>query len=374
MSKVKIQELDVQQIIKSLFEHLNPREREILTRRYGLGGKDTETLEKIGKSHQITRERVRQIEANSIRKLNKIDAVQKSKTGIDTLGDVVYGILSQSAGVIEEDQLVETVLSVHKKINDIILKQSLYFLLTYILQHQVDRVEKHGLLSNSWKLKAIELLFIEEIINTLVDLISSHEEPMTAEELIKAFEKTDFYKTNSKKVMELCDLNHDEKLTLDEIIISYLGSSQVIKLNLFNQWGLTNWKIVSPKTINDKIYLVLKKEEKPLHYKEIAELINAAGFDKKTACAATVHNELIIDPKYVLVGRGYYALREWGYEDGTVEDVIEKVLKKAGKALEKENIMDQVLEKKIVKRSTIYLALLNKEKFKKVEGSKYTLK
>jgi sigma-70-like protein len=374
MSKVKIQELDVQQIIKSLFEHLNPREREILTRRYGLGGKDTETLEKIGKSHQITRERVRQIEANSIRKLNKIDAVQKSKTGIDTLGDVVYGILSQSAGVIEEDQLVETVLSVHKKINDIILKQSLYFLLTYILQHQVDRVEKHSLLSKSWKLKAIELFFIEEIINALVDLITSHEEPMTAEELIKAFEKTDFYKANSKKVMELCDLNHDEKLTLDEIIISYLSSSQVIKLNLFNQWGLSNWKIVSPKTINDKIYLVLKKEEKPLHYKEIALLINAAGFDKKTACAATVHNELIIDKKYVLVGRGYYALREWGYEDGTVEDVIEKVLKKAAKPLEKEDIMDQVLEKKIVKRSTIYLALLNKEKFKKVEGSKYTLK
>lgn len=374
MAKVQTQNLDVQQIIKALFEHLNSREREILTRRYGLGGDETETLEKIGKSHQITRERVRQIEANSIRKLNKIDAVQKSKTGIDTLGDMIYGILSQSAGVMAEDHLVETVLAVHKKINEITLKQSLYFLLTYILQHQVDRVEKHGLLENSWKLKAIELLFIEEVINALVDLISKYEEPMTAEELIAEFQKTEFFKANSEKVMELCDLNHDNKLTLDEIIVSYLSSSQVIKLNLFNQWGLSNWKIVSPKTINDKIYLVLKKEEKPMHYKEIAEAINEAGFDKKKACAATVHNELIIDSKYVLVGRGYYALREWGYEDGTVEDVIAKVLEKAGAPMEKDEIMDKVLEKKIVKRSTIYLALLNKDKFKKVVGNKYALK
>src|SRR6056297_1373195 len=374
MAKAQTKHIDVQEILKLLFTNLKPREREILTRRYGLEGNKTETLEKIGKSHGITRERVRQIEANSIRKLNKIDNVQKNDAGLETLSDVIYGLLTQSAGVMGEDQLVETLLAVHKKISQVTLKQSLYFLLTYVLENHFDRIERHELLEDGWKLKTVELIFIEEVINNIIKIISTNKKPLTATELIAKFEKSEYFQKNKSKIMELCDLNKDNKLTLDEIIISYLSSSQVIQSNLFDKWGLSNWRIISPKTINDKIFLILKREEKPLHYKDIAKLINEAKFDNKKACAATVHNELIIDPKYVLVGRGYYALREWGYEDGTVEDVIEKLLKKAGQPLEKEKIMEKVLAKKMVKRSTIYLALLNKDKFKKVDKSKYTLK
>lgn len=373
MPKAKTQKLDVQQIINDLFIHLNPREREILTRRYGLQGNDCETLEKIGRSHEITRERVRQIEANSIRKLNKIDNVQRNKTKVDVLGDVINAILTQSAGMMDKGELVQTVLAVHKKVNDIVLEQSMHFLLSHVLKTRFDRVEKNTKLVDGWKMKTVDLAFMEELVDNLINLVKAEKEPMTGEKLIKVFQSSDFYKKNEAHIMELCDLNKDNKLTIDEIVIAYLTASQSIKQNLFDHWGLTDWKIISPKTINDKIYLILKKEEKPLHYKEIAVLINEVAFDKKTACAATVHNELIIDPKYVLVGRGYYALKEWGYEDGTVEEVIERFLEKAGEPLEKERIMDLVLEKKMVKRSTIYLALLNKKKFKKVEGSKYTL-
>jgi len=374
MSQTKTQKLDVQQILNDLFSYLNPREKEVLKRRYGLQGNDQETLEKIGQSYSITRERVRQIEANGLRKLKKVDAIQKVKVDLDYLSDLVQSLLLQAAGLMSEGDLVAQVAGVHKKINEIALKQSINFLLSYVLQDRFDRINRHDKFHDSWKIKGLDFSVLDKVIDALVKIINDKGEPMASVDLMKAFQKGDFYKQNEKMLLEICDLNHDKKLTLDEVLFSYIRVSQGIKQNLFDQWGLRDWKIVSPKTINDKIYLILKKAEKPMHYREIAVGINEAGFDKKKACAATVHNELIIDKKYVLVGRGYYALREWGYEDGTVEEMIEKILKKAAKSLSKDDIIKQVLEKKFVKQSTIYLALLNKKKFKKVEQNKYTLK
>ncbi|HOX97273.1 MAG TPA: sigma factor-like helix-turn-helix DNA-binding protein [bacterium] len=374
MSQTKTQKLDIQQILNDLFSYLNPREKEVLKRRYGLQGNDQETLEKIGQSYNITRERVRQIEANGLRKLKKVDAIQKVKIDLDYLSDLVQSLLLQAAGLMTEGDLVGQLAGVHKKINEIALKQSVNFLLSYVLQDRFDRINRHDKFQDAWKIKNLDFAVLDKVIDALVKIINDNGQPMSGEELMKTFQKSDFYKSNEKVLLELCDLNHDKKLTLDEVLFSYVKVSQGIKQNLFNQWGLRDWKIVSPKTINDKIYLILKKNEKPMHYREIAAGINEAAFDKKKACAATVHNELIIDKKYVLVGRGYYALREWGYEDGTVEEMIEKILGKAKKPLAKDEIIKQVLDKKFVKQSTIYLALLNKKKFKKVEQNKYSLK
>ena len=51
-----------------------------------------------------------------------------------------------------------------------------------------------------------------------------------------------------------------------------------------------------------------------MHFKEVAEAISKT-FGKKTHYA-TCHNELIKDSRFVLVGRGMYALAEWGYQAG----------------------------------------------------------
>jgi len=125
--------------------------------------------------------------------------------------------------------------------------------------------------------------------------------------------------------------------------------------------------------MNDKIYLVMKKQGKPMHFAEIAKAINEAGFDEKKAYPATIHNELILDDKYVLVGRGIYALKEWGYQPGVVADVIESILRKAGGPLTKDEIVSKVLAERMVKKSTIQLALMNKQRFSKVERNKYWL-
>ena len=110
-----------------------------------------------------------------------------------------------------------------------------------------------------------------------------------------------------------------------------------------------------------------------MHFTDIAKAINETGFDHKTAYPATVHNELILDSKYVLVGRGTYALSEWGYLPGVVADVIERVMRDAGEPLTKDEIVERVLKQRVVKSSTVALALMNRKRFTKLPGSRYRL-
>jgi RNA polymerase primary sigma factor len=57
--------------LKALLDDLTPRERHVVTQRFGLDGENERTLEEIGKSLELTRERVRQICAEALDKLNR---------------------------------------------------------------------------------------------------------------------------------------------------------------------------------------------------------------------------------------------------------------------------------------------------------------
>jgi DNA-directed RNA polymerase delta subunit len=164
-----------------------------------------------------------------------------------------------------------------------------------------------------------------------------------------------------------------EIVNKNKIIYSIVQALKNLEQNKFGYWGMNDWRDIKPKTINDKIYLVLKQKGKPMHFVEIAEEINKIGFDGKKANAATVHNELILDSKYVLIGRGLYGLKDWGYQQGTVADIIADILKKSDVALSREEIIEKVLEQRMVKKATINLALMNKQKFEKTEEGKYRL-
>ncbi len=89
---------------------------------------------------------------------------------------------------------------------------------------------------------------------------------------------------------------------------------------------------------------------------------------------ATIHNELIRNEEFVLVGRGIYVLKEWGYEEGTVLDVVKKVLRKAGGPLSTDEIIAGVLETRQVKPSTVYMNLQNKKVIERVGRNLYQLK
>src|SRR6185369_3160842 len=146
----------------------------------------------------------------------------------------------------------------------------------------------------------------------------------------------------------------------------YAALSKKIHRNSFGDIGLADWPEVRPKTIRDRIYVVLKKQKKPVHFEEIANLINQARLDSRVAIPSTVHNELIKDDRFVLVGRGLYGLSEHGYEAGTAQEVIARILKKKG-PLKSHEIVQAVQKERLFKHNTILVNLQNKNLFERGE-------
>ncbi|MEK7139665.1 MAG: hypothetical protein AAB817_03125, partial [Patescibacteria group bacterium] len=223
----------------------------------------------------------------------------------------------------------------------------------------------------TWKLKEAPWELVEDVIEQLLQLINREGKPLTADELFSLMKKQEAYGHLQGRFTKM-QATTNGLADLDEAIMSYLQTSRRIKQNLFGHIGLTGWNTISPKRMNDKIYLILKRAGKPLHFTDIAQLINEAKFDHKKALPATIHNELILDDRYVLIGRGIYALREWGYEPGTVADVIATLLKERG-PMTKDEIVTQVTKQRLVKKATINLALMDKERFGKLPNKRYGL-
>ena len=107
-----------------------------------------------------------------------------------------------------------------------------------------------------------------------------------------------------------------------------------------------------------------------MHFREVAETINEL-FDHK-AHVATTHNELIKDPRFVLVGRGLYALTEWGYTAGVVKDVLREILAEEG-PLSREEIIDKVRKERYVKDNTILVNLQDTNLFRKLSNGTFAL-
>ena len=136
---------------------------------------------------------------------------------------------------------------------------------------------------------------------------------------------------------------------------------------------MIDWVEINPKGVKDKAYLGLKKKEKPLHFSNIASSIEELPFSNSKVHTATVHNELIKDSRFVLVGRGLYALKEWGYEPGVVKDVIFKVLKNSNKPLSKDEVLEKVIKQRFVKENTVFLNLHDRNSFKRDSQGRYTV-
>jgi hypothetical protein len=299
-------------------------------------------------------------------------------------------LLEEHGGIIEHQYLIDNLshlssLANQEQNHDLeVLRNRYGFILAKLLSDEFDHVKENDHYDNLWKLKFASVDHMEEMLKHLLEKLQELKQILKTEEIISLIKASEVYKKHEDKLKasnnfdissviknknfnEIADLINENKA-----LYSLLRSSKNLKQNKFGYWGIYNWPEITPKTINHKIYLIMKNQEKPLHFKEIADRINEIAFDNKKANAATVHNELILDDKYILIGRGIYALKEWGYDNGTVGDVVEQILKEAGRPLTKDEITARVLEKRLVKEATINLALMNKDKFTK-EGGKYSL-
>lgn len=384
----EVSRLDAVEIINSLFGELNKRERDVLTRRFGLHGNNKETLEKIGGVHKLTRERIRQIECSAIKKLRELKNLQEYVSG---LKKVINQLLEEHGGLMEREYLINNLVNFSssgfkpQSEEDRIHRSHLDFMMSKLLHDELDEVNNSQYFKNSFKLKYQASKHLEDLAKELLKKVEDAEKVFATIDLINLAKELKSFQENKEKFEISSNLDissilggehFDEDADLinaNKALYTILQAVKNIEQNKFGHWGVHNWREIKPKTINDKIYLILKNYGKPLHFSEIADKINNVSFDSKNANAATVHNELILDDKYVLVGRGLYGLKEWGYSKGTVVDVIENILKNAGEALSREEIIEKVLKQRVVKKATVNLALMDKGRFNSA-SNKYTVK
>lgn len=320
------------------------REKEIVSRRFGLSG-HKETLEQIGDMLSITRERVRQLEkailirlriASEENQIPELAAAEKiiirnlTEMGriakIADLTDKIYG----HATTKEERAALAFIGDISSALT-IVDENDKYYTSIGIAEYGNDKA-------------------IKEKVDQIVAVIRKNKQPMTLDELYD----------------NLSGYEHPDHIRAVASISKLLAS-------LNGVWGLAKWPTVNPKNIRDKIYVVLETKKEPMHFADIARAIKDSDFKRKNVTIQAIHNELIKDSRFVLIGRGIYALDSWGYAKGTVSEIITSVLKKADTPLTREEIVKQVLHARKVKETTILLNLQNKKLFKKIDKNTYQL-
>lgn len=359
------------EVVSHILNNLSFKEKEVIKRRFSLDGQQKQTLEEIGRLHNITRERIRQIQTAAIRKIKDLKSIKEQ---LDGIYGTVKKVLGDYGGIMEESHFLDELLSYSDNTNE--NRQASLFIVSQLLDDNIEKIKNSEILLDGWRLKVSSLDLAHEVIGVLEDLIEKEKKLMKIEELLELFKGHKYFEDNSERIKTLLattlseDSLDDEKI--HKLLYSHLKISNKINHNILQEWGLSHWPEITPKRMGDKVYLILKKVKKPMHFTEITKTINEANFDKKVAYPATIHNELILDDRFVLVGRGIYALKEWGYKNGTVTEVIVDILKSNSRPMTKEEIVQDVLKRRLVKKSTIYLALTNKNIFKKVDNA-YTL-
>lgn len=303
---------------QKLFGDLPDRQKEVIVRRFGLRG-SRETLESIGRSLGITRERVRQIEKDGFQKIRG-----KGESVCRSIFQYFTDNLKKNGNLKREDLLLEQ-LGGNK------FKNYIFFLL--VLGKPFERVLEDEALHTLWTIDKNSLPKVQKVINNFVSELKKKKQPQARPPYV---------------------------------LPSYLEVSKIVLRGPNGLYGLNDWPEINPRGIKDKAYLVFKKEKRPLHFVKVASLV-------KGALPQTVHNELIKDSRFVLVGRGLYALGEWGYQPGIVREVIANILQKSRKPVPKEEVLEKVLKQRYVQPSTVLLNLQNKEYFVKNQG-KYTIK
>lgn len=319
------------------------REREIITRRFGLYDRK-ETLEQIGELLGITRERVRQLEKAILIRL-KIAGEESKIPQIQTIEKALIRQLSEMGRLATVNELTDKL--VGKGADN--LKRARVAFVAELAPHLTVVNENDNYRHAVSIAEYGDEKKLRSEIDAIVKAIKKHGEPLTIDQL------------------------HDQLNYEHPANIRALASVSKHLAHLKDMWGLIKWPTVNPKNIRDKIYVILAENGKPLHFSEIADAIKDSNFSRKNVTTQAIHNELIKDKRFVLIGRGIYALDSWGYSKGTVADTIADILRESTEPLHRDEIVKRVLKNRQVKETTILLNLQSKPQFKRVAKATYSL-
>ncbi len=319
------------------------REREIISRRFGLNGQK-ETLEQIGELLNITRERVRQLEKAILVRL-RIGAEEGQISELAAAEKLIIRNLTELGRVARTSDLANRIYG-----HDSTPAERAKLVFIGSISNNLTTIDENDLYYSALGIADYgNAKDIHARVDEVVSVIKQHKAPMTIDELdnVLSYEHPDHIKA--------------------------IASISKLLASLNGLWGLAKWPTVNPRNIRDKIFVVLEAHKEPMHFSEIAKAISNSDFRRKNVTIQAIHNELIKDPRFILIGRGIYALNTWGYTRGTVADIIMNILKEAGEPLTREEIVKRVLRARKVKETTVLLNLQNKDLFAKVDKDSYTL-
>ncbi len=330
------------QVTKRMLSNLPERAYDVITNRFGLtDDAQRKTLEAIGQKYGITRERVRQIENAALGLIRKSQVYKDEKGVFEELKKLLHTL----GGIVSEQELLSHVSK------DKLTQNHIHLYLT--LGDDFTKHKEDDDFKTRW---SVNEEVAEEVHKSLKNLYShlSDDELVPESELVARF------------LDEVKNLS--EQYKNEEIAKRWLAMSKTINKNPLGEWGKSTSSSIKTRGIKDYAFLMMRKHGSPMHFREVAKAVSST-FNKKCH-TATCHNELIKDSRFVLVGRGIYALSEWGYKSGVVRDVIRELLKKNG-PMSKEDIVDQVMKERYLKKNTILVNLQNSKYFKKNKSGLY---
>ncbi len=329
-------------VIKEGIDNLKEKEIKVVSERFGLG-QSKKTLAAIGSDLNLSRERVRQIEKEALKKLSKyLLSLHNEKV------KNLLNMIEEENGILHKDCAIEKALGKNASLFDV---NALH--LIFSVMDNIKNIERDDDIHDSWMLASVPKDEVVQILKEWADYLKKNKQPSKIDVLIEAHPH---------------HMKHK---------VSFLSSLPKVSKNIIQNYegnlGLSTWPEFNPKNVRDKIYYVLRKNQAPMHFSEIGRSIKNESFDGKKVVLATIHNELIADQRFVLIGRGIYALSEWGYEPGTVKEIIANVLKKAGGAMTLADIYKEVSKQRQVRKNTILINLQTQRDFKKLGSDKFIL-
>jgi hypothetical protein len=331
-------------LVKKLLAEVPERAREVLMLRFGLGTSSSrETLEAIGERWGITRERVRQIEAAGLEAIRSSRAFDDAQAPFSELSDYLHSL----GAIVEEDQLLAG-LAVDEK-----ARNRFRFLL--VVGSAFFRERETDDFYARWHVDPTTADKVHRALSSLYGSLSD-DDVLAEGDILDRF------------LEELKGVNDAYKN--EEVLKRWLSLAKGISSNPLSEWGKASAPAIRTKGIRDYAYLVIKRAGKPMHFSDVARSITQLF--AKEAHVATTHNELIKDARFVLVGRGLYALSEWGYQPGVVRDVIRNVLSQLG-PLSREKVIEEVKKVRYVKDNTILVNLNDPKHFTRQKNGTYGL-
>lgn len=329
------------QVSKALLSGLPDRARDVIRKRYGLDG-ERYTLEAIGQEYGITRERVRQIENFALKLIRQSNDF---KASAQVFAELAEHMLTQGS-IVHEDNFLASLAK------DQLTRNHIFLLL--VVGEPFSRLKEDDDFAVRWTVN-------QDIANNVHKALKDLHGSLSADDLLAEEDLINSFTDKLKVCFKQASIEPDKAKR-------WLSISKCISSNPLGEWGLGSSPNVKIRGIRDCAFLVMRRHGSPMHFREIAKKITET-FGKE-AHPATCHNEVIKDSRFVLVGRGLYALNEWGYTRGVVRDVIREILKKEG-PLTKDEIVAKVSKERYVKENTIVVNLQNPTYFKKNKDGKY---